>query len=140
MPKLPSGLRFGVANLALFDHGGNWFDCPDGHFWYWVPDQKIMGPGPYEFDTEIIQNAEHAAVPKTHWEAKKFVQVLEFIDDHNYVWRGEWLDTFPKFRQMSEEDLLAWKEWVDGPLGQKFLDKTIGECGRLAVISGQRKK
>ena len=87
MPTLPSGLHLGISRQALFDHGGNWFSCPDGSFWYWVPDPE-MGPGPFPEGTEIIQVAQHAPVPISREEAKKFIQVLEFIDDTNYVRRS----------------------------------------------------
>ena len=134
MPTLPSGLQFGISRKALFDHGGNWTSCPDGHFWYWVPDPE-MGSGPFPEGTEIIQVAQHAPIPRSQDEAKKFIQVLEFIDDTNYVWRGEWLDTFPKFRSLSDEDMIAWKAWVDSKNTKEFLNKTIAECERLAEVS-----
>ena len=134
MPTLPSGLQFGISRQALFDHGGNWFSCPDGHFWYWVPDPEI-GPGPFSEGTEIIQVAQHAPVPMSPEETKKFIRVLEFIDDTNYVWRGEWLDTFPKFRSLCSEDMIAWKAWVDSKNTKEFLGTTIAECARLAEVS-----
>jgi hypothetical protein len=134
MPTLPSGLRFGISRNALFDHGGNWFNCPDGYFWYWVPDVN-MGPGPFESGTEIVQVAQHAPTPKSRDEAKKFIHVLEFTDDTNYVWRGEWLDSFPRFQILSNDDIKVWNDWLNGPSGQDFLDKTIEECQRLAEVS-----
>lgn len=134
MPKLPSGLHLGISRSALFDHGGNWFSCPDGHFWYWVPDPE-MGPGPYESGTTITQVAQYAAVPQSREEAKRFIHVLEFTDETNYVWRGEWLDTFPRYRELSTDDQQSWNEWLNGPSGKSFLDKTIEECRRLAEVS-----
>ena len=134
MPTLPSGLHLGISRQALFDHGGNWFSCPDGSFWYWVPDPE-MGPGPFPEGTEIIQVAQHAPVPISREEAKKFIQVLEFIDDTNYVWRGEWLDTFSKFQSLSDEDMIAWQAWIESENTKGFLDATIAECMRLAEVS-----
>lgn len=57
MPLLPSGFKLEISRDALFDHGGNWFECPDGEFWYWAPDAQIMRPAPYELGSEIIRSS-----------------------------------------------------------------------------------
>ena len=82
-----------------------------------------------------MQVAQHALAPKSRDEAKKFIHVLEFSDDTNYVWRGEWLDTFPRFQILSADDIKGWNDWLDGPSGRSFLDKTIEECERLSEVS-----
>jgi hypothetical protein len=33
MPQLPSGLTLALFNGSLIEHGGNWFECPKGHFY-----------------------------------------------------------------------------------------------------------
>ncbi len=71
MPELPSGLKLIINRSALFDHGGNWFKCPPGHFWYWVPNEKI-NPPPFRTDRdEILQSAEYAPVPRNPEEVKR---------------------------------------------------------------------
>lgn len=134
MPELPSGLSFAISRHALFDHGGNWFNCPDGHFWYWVPDPE-MGPPPLDPDSEILQIAQHAPVPETREEAKHFIRVLEKRNDGKFGWRGEWLSLFPRCIDLDERDLDAWNDWINNPQSERFIDDTIAECQRLAEVS-----
>ncbi|MDA0240639.1 MAG: hypothetical protein O3A84_11530 [Proteobacteria bacterium] len=134
MPDLPSGLNLAISRQALFDHGGNWFKCPDGSFWYWVPDPEI-GPPPFDPDDEILLIAEHAPVPETREEAKRFIRVLEMTDDGKYGWRGEILSLFPRYTELDTRDLEAWNAWINRTETENFLDDTIAECQRLAVIS-----
>jgi hypothetical protein len=89
MPELPSGLKLAISRDALFDHGGSWFECPDGHFWYWTPDEQTMVKGPYPLGVEILRSAVHAPVPTTVEEAKKYVYVHECADGEKWGWRGE---------------------------------------------------
>ena len=133
MPILPSGLQLALSRDAFFDHGGNWFDCPEGHFWYWAPDPD-MGPPPFDPDTEILQVAQPAPVPETREEVKQYVRVLE-IKDGLYGWRGEWLSYFPKYMDLAEQDLAAWEAWLNRPETETFLDDTIAKCQRLADLS-----
>ena len=93
MPELPSGLNLAITRGALFDHGGNWFKCPDGHFWYWTPAPE-MGPPPYDINDEGSSIAQHAPVPTSREEAKRFIQVAELNDSGMYAWRGELLFLF----------------------------------------------
>jgi hypothetical protein len=132
MPLLPSGLKFAISRDALFDHGGNWFKCPDGHFWYWAADPEIMGPGPYKPGQEIIRSAEHAPAPKTIEEAKKYIYVLESEEDGKWGWRGEWLQQFPSYRTLSAEDVAAWSAWLESSDIQDYLRETVNICQRLA--------
>ncbi len=131
MPELPSGLRLALSRKALFDHGGNWFDCPEGHFWYWTPDLDI-NPPPFEPDVEIIQDAKHASVPRNRVEVAKFIQVLEFSEGDQIFWRGEWLSTFPQFTSLNPADRTAWDACLDLDDTKAFLDDAISECQRLA--------
>ena len=134
MPTLPSGKEFGLSRQSLFDHGGNWFKCPDGHFWYWTPDLDINAP-PFENGQEIIRDAAHAPVPRDHAEVGQFIQILYFLDDRHYYWRGEWLASFPAYEELDEADQEAWVAWLDLPQTKSFLDETISECERLAEVS-----
>lgn len=135
MPLLPSGLKLAISSDALFYHGGNWFRCPDGHFWYWTPDEKIMGKGPYPLGAEILQSAVHAPVPGSIEEVKQYLYVLECEDGDNWGWRGEWLDQFPRYRTLSLEDRKAWDEWVGGSSLRAYLEETIVECQELAKLN-----
>jgi len=135
MPKLPSGIELAISKDALFDHGGNWFNCPDGHFWHWFPDSE-MGDPPFDTNNEILLIAQHEPVPKDREEAKRFVHVLEInSDQENYHWRGEWLAWFPRYTELKAGDLTAWIAWLDTPNVAAFLDNVIEECERLAEVS-----
>jgi hypothetical protein len=131
MPRLPSGLTLALSRHAIIEHDSNWFDCPDGRFWLWVPAPE-MGPPPYDPNTTIMQAPEHAAVPTSRDEASRFVRVLEMREDGKYAWRGEWLAEFPKYRMLSAADTEAWKAWLARAETAKFLDETIERCVRMA--------
>ena len=135
MPELPSGLKLAISRDALFDHGGNWFQCPEGHFWYWTPDEDIMGSGPYSLGSEILRSAVHAPVPATVEDVKKYIYVLECLDGENWGWRGEWLDQFPKFRTLTNEDRVVWNDWIESRDIQTYLKETIAECQRLSELN-----
>jgi hypothetical protein len=134
MPQLPSGLTLAISRDALFDHGGNWVECPDGHFWFWLPGPE-MGPAPFDPDREILQIAEHAPAPRHREDAKRFVRVLEMRSDGRYGWRGEWLHRFPLITELDDRDLAAWNAWISRPEIDQFLDEVIAECSRLAEVS-----
>jgi hypothetical protein len=44
------------------------------------------------------------------------------------IWRGEWLYDFPKYRNLSTGDLADWKNWLNGPGLERFLDEIIELC------------
>ena len=134
MPQLPSGLCLALSRDWLFDHGGNWTECPEGHFWYWTAAPE-MGPGPFDPNDTILRSAEHAPVPTSREEAKRFILVLEKLADDNFGWRGVWLDSFPRFTALTGEDRAAWDAWMRTPATERFLDGTIEECERLAEVS-----
>lgn len=135
MPILPSGLKLAISRDALFYHGGNWFKCPEGHFWYWTPDLEIMGEGPYILGSEILRSAVYAPVPATIEEVKQYIYVLECEQDEKWGWRGEWLDQFPRYRFLSVEDNIAWNDWVASASTQTYLEETIVECQKLAELN-----
>ena len=134
VPKLPSGRNLAITRGALFDHGGNWVECPDGHFWYWTPAPE-MGPPPYDINGEGSSMPQHALVPTTRNEAKQFIQVAELNDSGMYAWGGELLSSFPRYMELDEEDLAAWNDWVNRPETEQFIDDFIIECQRLAEVS-----
>ena len=134
MPELPSGLSLAISRHALFDHGGNWFTCPENHFWFWIPAPE-MGLPPYDPDAEMLRVAQDAAVPQNREEAKRFIMVLEMGDDEKYGWRGDWLSLFPRYIELDDRDLAAWEAWLSRPQTDEFIDETIKECERLAEVS-----
>jgi len=138
MPTLPSGLEFALSRHALFDHGGNWFNCPEGHFWYWDAAPE-MGPPPYDLDAELLTGAKHALAPATREEAKAFIQVLEMNSSGMYAWGGEWLSQFPYWLELDQQDLEAWNAWLRRPETDVFLDETIEKCKVLAADSQRAK-
>jgi hypothetical protein len=134
MPELPSGANFAIDRSALFDHGGNWTKCPDGHFWYWNAAPE-MGLPPFDLDVEVSLMAEHAPVPTSRGDVECFVRVLEMNDDGLYSWCGEWLSSFPQYVELSQKDLAAWYAWINRPETDAFLEETIIECQRLVEVN-----
>ena len=134
MPELPSGIKLAVTRDALFDHDGNWTECPDGHFWHLVPTPE-MGPLPYDLINEIEFSIKHSPVPTSREEVRHFIWVVEINDNGGYSWRGEWLSSFPRYIERDKQDLAAWNVWINSSEASKFLDDTITECQRLAEIS-----
>jgi TPR repeat protein len=49
-------------------------------------------------------------------------------------WRGEYLSSFPLYTELEEDDLEAWRAWVDELKQHQFLDDTLAECRRMAEI------
>jgi hypothetical protein len=135
MPKLPSGLKLAISYDSLFDHGGNCFSCPSGHFWYWIADPEIMGAPPFDPDQEIILELAHASVPKDHEEVKNYIRVYQISEDNNFIWHGELLAGFPRWTKLDAADIEAWNAWLDTPERYEYFDEAIKECQRLAEMS-----
>jgi hypothetical protein len=135
MPDLPSGLRLAISRDALFEHGGNSFLCPEGHFWFWIADPEIMGDLPFDPDAEIITALRHAAVPKDRDEVKNYIRVFEIGEDDKIIWRGELLAEFPRWTKLDADDLEAWNAWVNTPEIDEFLDEAMEKCQQLAKMS-----
>ena len=53
------------------------------------------------------------------------LRVCEMLDDGMAIWRGEWLFDFPKYRNLSTEDLADWENWVSNPGVEHFFDEII---------------
>ena len=137
MPTLPSGKQFAVSRDCIKDLGANWFNCPEGHFWYETPDCAI-NPPPYKKGTEILSDFKHAPVPESREEVKRYIKVLFLFDEgKQFYWRGDWLTDFPKPGDLNEEDLAAWNEWLDTPDISQFLDETIEVCRQKAEKAKQ---
>ena len=130
MPVLPSGLSLALDRGRIFDHGGNWFTCPDGHIWVWAASPE-MGEPPYDPEGEQFLAAIHAPAPVDLADVARFVRVLEQRPDGLYRWRGEWLDTFPRFTPMTDADRVAWEAWLAGPGMRTFLAEAFETCLRL---------
>jgi hypothetical protein len=137
MPELPSGLKIGLGYQAIPESvGPNWFQCPEGHFWYKRPDVTITPP-PYDGTTSFLEDWVHAPVPETIEEVKQYVYVLYRRDDGKFQWRGEWLSEFPKPGQLAPADEEAWNTWVNGEGNVSFLKKVIDICRRQADLNRQ---
>jgi hypothetical protein len=138
MPELPSGLKLGLLDDALFDPGTNWFACPENHFWYWAPDED-MGPPPFPRGTEIVQSPRHAAVPDGIDGVKAFIRVVFFDEDGGGYWTGEWLSTFPAHISLAEADRVAWETWLNDKAQTSYFEKTLARCQAYARrIAGAR--
>jgi hypothetical protein len=89
-------------------------------FWLKVAAPE-MGPPLFDPEKQVWEAYEDAAVPRNRSEATKFVRVCEMLDDGMAIWRGEWLYDFPKYRNLSTDDLADWKNWLNGPGLERFL-------------------
>jgi len=127
MPKLPSGLEIGLDLLAT-DMGENWFSCPPGHFWYWLPDAQP----PYPRHIECTTSAVNAKVPESLEELEKFIVVLFKEEEIGYYWTGEFLSEFPKYIVLNEEDKAAFNAWLEGEQVQVWLAKQLNRLEQFA--------
>ena len=121
---LRSGLTLLLTGDAPFDPGKNWFKCPPGHFWLKVAAPEV-GSRLFDPEKQVWEAYEHAAVPRNRSEAAKFARIYEMLGDGSAVWRGEWLFDFPKYRNLSTEDLADWENWVSNPGVEHFFDEII---------------
>jgi hypothetical protein len=139
MPILPSGLSLGITRDVLIEHSENWFSCPDGHFWYWTPSPEAGSP-PFDLSLSVETIPQHAPVPTSREEVKAFIRVVEINENDGSPtrvlasWRGEYLSSFPLYTELEEDDLEAWRAWVDELKQHQFLDDTLAECRRMAEI------
>ncbi len=137
MPTLPSGLALAIGFQAIPDDMGiDWFKCPEGHFWYRRPDEAISPP-PYDENSSFIEDWVHAPIPINTEEVKKYLYVLYRLDNGRFLWRGEWLNNFPRFVQMDEVDSAAWQEWLNSGENQGFLRQVIDRCKAQAELNKQ---
>lgn len=132
MPRLPSGLKVALSGDAVIVHDGNWFTCPEGHFWFERPDLKIS-PTPYGQDSLIIQDFVHAPVPKNREEALQYIRVLHADAQGIYFWRGEWLTDYLSPTDLDRSDTRAWRRWLRTRAVEKFIDYVISICADQAI-------
>ena len=133
MPVLPSGLELLLDISEIMEPDLNWFKAPDGHFWYWRAADE--NPPLFKAEDQLYRQPQSAPVPGTRDEMKKFVRVIVKEPDGIHFWEGDYLAEFPFFRQLSEEDLLAWNEWLDRPELGEFLDRGIAKCQTQSEIN-----
>ena len=131
MLELPSGQKLKLSRKSLIRGRFYWCKCPPGHFLFLAPVTELTPP-PYELTDKFFTAPKHAPVPRDREEAKQYVQVLQHLGDGRYLWRGEWLSTFPLYAELDDQDMAAWAAWLDHPDTQAYLDDTIKECQRLA--------
>ena len=137
MPILPSGLALAIGCQAIpEDVGIDWFKCPEGHFWYQRPDEA-MTPPPYDENSSVIQDLVHAPIPINTEEVKQYIYVLYRLENGRFLWRGEWLNNFPRFVQMDEVDSAAWQEWLNSEENLDFLRQVIDRCKAQAELNKQ---
>ncbi len=133
MPVLPSGLSLALYKDHIMEPDLNWFKAPEGHFWFWEPDETSIPP--FLPEDEVMRKPATAPVPTSREEMASFIQVLFHLDDGRYYWRGETLDLFPLYGSLSDEDMAAWKAWLDTDQVKDFLDQAIMDCRMQAEIN-----
>jgi len=77
----------------------------------------------------------HFPAPRSRDEVKNFICVLEKNQDDTFGWRGEWLESFPKYTHLNASDMEAWQEWVTSPEIEEFLDETMEKCVRFSQVA-----
>jgi len=127
VPKLPSGLNIAISDDAILSPNEEWFQCPEGHFWYQTPDIKMNKP-PFDRDTIVLQDFVNAPVPDSHEEAKKYIHVYLAYENDDYYWKGDWLSDFPKDGDLTGDDLIVWNEWLNSPDVLDYIDRAIEKC------------
>jgi tetratricopeptide (TPR) repeat protein len=127
MPLLPSGKNLYISRALILDPDPNFFNCPEGHFWYRTAD-TLISPPPYPPGTQVVMGFAHAPVPKDREEVKKYIQVLIGLEGNAYYWRGDLLSDFPADGELDEADLAAWNEWLESEGTTDFLDGAIEMC------------
>ncbi len=131
MPTLPSGLRLALGDkLILKTVERNFFSCPEGHFWYKNFDEPP--PGGY-WDTQGMFAYAHAEVPTTIEELSPYIQVLVKREDDSFYWKGDVLSDFPRYIELSSEDLAAWNVWIRSPELEPWLLGKIETCYEQSI-------
>lgn len=133
MPTLPSGLKLMIDRGHILEPKKEWFETPENHFWYWSPAPENLPP----FTKDDVWEAELASapVPTSREEMTGYIRVCIGTDDGMAFWRGEMISDFPKYEKLSEEDLLAWKDWLVMQRTIDFVDETIEKCREQAEVN-----
>ena len=127
MPVLPSGRRFGLARSHILEPGTQWFECPEGHFWYQTPDLAINAP-PFHPEQQVVCDFVHAPCPTTVAEAERFVVIVELFGERGTVLTGMTLDQRQRPDGWSEADWLAWDSWRQTADVRAFVQATMDMC------------
>ena len=127
MPVLPSGRRFGLARSHILEPGTQWFECPEGHFWYQTPDLAINAP-PFHPEQQVVCDFVHAPCPTTVAEAERFVVIVELFGERGTVLTGMTLDRRQRPDGWSEADWLAWDSWRQTADVRAFVQATMDMC------------
>lgn len=134
MPRLPSGLGLAIGHQAIPETmGTGWGTYRRGYFWYRRSDESITPP-PYDGSAEILEDFVQTPIPKDIDEAKRYVWVLRELPNGRFQWQGEWLDTFPRFTALSDDDKAAWQSWLAEESTESFLRQVIAKCRRQAEL------
>lgn len=131
MPVLPSGLTLALTTFHIMKPDRNWFRAPEGHFWH----TKVAideTPPPFSPDSPVMEDYVTSPLPFTIDDLRPFVRVGIGLPDGMMYWRGETLEDFPKYSQLSPEDEQAWQAWLASDGALAFLARTIAKCATQA--------
>ena len=135
MSGLPSGLTLAIGEFLIPDNIGRKFiGWPEGYFWY----KKFDDPpsGGY-WDSEVLFHYDHAQTPTTIEELFPYVQVFFRQDDGNFYWKGDVLSEFPRYIQLSDEDITAWNRWLETEQ-QEWLNNLLEKCRKQSKNAQSR--
>jgi hypothetical protein len=133
MPVLSSGLSLAISKDHIMPPDRNWFRAPEGHFWFWVPDEDSIPP--FTSGDVVMRKPATAPVPTSRKEMLCFIHVMFQQEDGCYYWRGETLDVFPLYSRLSDEDRTAWQEWLASDQVLSFIDQAMIDCQVQAEIN-----
>jgi hypothetical protein len=137
MPMLPSGLAVALSPGAIPERmPADWFECPEGHFWFEAPDVS-MSPPPYtREDGPPFLDFRHAPVPTDHASLAPYIRVTRRDPDGAWWWAGDTLADFPRYVTLDAADLAAWREWLASARTRQVLDEWLERCRRQAASNG----
>jgi tetratricopeptide (TPR) repeat protein len=127
MPTLPSGRMVGLRADHILEPGTQWFECPEGHFWYQTPDLALNAP-PFHPEQQVICDFVHAPCPTTVEETERFVEVVGLYGEGRSFLLGFTLDRAERPDGWSDEDCAAWNAWRRTPEVRAFLERTRARC------------
>ena len=133
LPEFPSGKKFALSGMHIMEPDKNWFKAPEGHFWYWVPEDDSSPP----FYGKFVQQPAHAPVPTDTSEMLKFIRVfIQNNENEEWYWSGDYAHEFPFVIELSDED----REFYDSFLAtdeklQVFLEEQVIRCATQAEIN-----
>ena len=135
MPVLPSGLKVAIYKDHILPPDKNWFKAPENHFWYWTPAPE--NPPPFKPSDVWEATPVTAPIPRTREEMKQYIRVVISLPDGKMYWEGDFMTDFPFFRELSDEDIAAWKTWTEREDVGDFLDHGISQCVEQYIANQQ---